>query len=121
MIPPAIQLLVYADPVTGVLDQPPQAEKLVAALRACRRNFVELDFSLVGGISPAFSDQFFRLAEGELAEIWLTPRNYDASCNRLVKRLLSRLERQREQAWINGCEAFAKGLDAQAKGAVGGG
>jgi len=121
VITPAIQLFAYADPATRVLDQLPQAEKLIAALRSCRRNFVELDFSGVGGVSPAFSDQFFRLAEDELAEIWLEPRNYEASCNRLVKRLLSRLERQREQAWINGCAAFATGWDAKAKGAVGGG
>jgi len=116
LLAPRIPLLAYANPATAVLDQTDQAENLVAALRACQRGFVELDFSGVEGVSIAFNEQFFRLAEDGLAEIWLTPRHYNASCNRLVKRLLSRLQQQREQAWRVACQRFCAGGNPPADG-----
>jgi hypothetical protein len=91
------------------LEDTTEAEELIAALRACQSNYVEMDFSGLQGVGTKFIDQFIRLAEVGLAETWLTPRNYGPSCNCLVNRLLTRLKRQREQAWINGCEAFAAG------------
>ena len=113
-IAPAIKLLAYANPATGSLEQTAHAEELVKAIHACQNNFIELDFSGVEGVSTEFRDQFLRLAGSELGETWLTPRNYGPSCNRLVKCLLSRLKRQREGAWINGCEAFTTGIRSQA-------
>jgi len=109
MVTPSIRLLAYASPATATLDQACQAERLVAALAAFQCDFVELNFAGVDGVSTEFSELFVLLAEEKLAETWLTPHNYEISCNRLVKRLLSRLRRQREQAWAEGCERFSTG------------
>lgn len=113
MIAPVIQLLAYADPVTGILEQAIQVRRLIAAIQDCQHNFIELDFLGVEEVSVEFTDEFFRLAESELAEIWITPRNYGSACNRIIKRLLCRLKQQREQAWLNGCERLIKGSGNQ--------
>ena len=104
MLIPSIRLLAYASPATAALDEARQADTLARALLACQRNFIELDFSGLDGASLEFTELFFRHAEAELADVWLAPRNYDFSCARLVRPLLSRLQQQREQAWAAGCE-----------------
>ena len=106
--PPSIQLLAYANQSCGELEQAPQAQILVAVLHGCQRNYIELDFSGVFSVSKAFCDEFFRLAKRELAETWLMPKNYHR--NPMVDWLLSRLKRQREEAWVKGCERFTTGI-----------
>jgi len=108
LITPTIHLINSADPGTGGLEEAAQAEQLIAAIRVCQRNFIDLDFSGVERVGPEFLDHFARLADARLTDVWLTPRHYEPACNRIVMYLLSRLKRQREQAWSEACETFAQ-------------
>lgn len=106
---PVVQVFAYANPATAILEQAAQAAELITALHTFQSNFIELDFSGVKGVSRQFSDRFAGLAGAELVGVWLTPRHYHASCERLVKPLLARLQRQRERAWAEGCDKFMAG------------
>jgi hypothetical protein len=109
MLAPSVLLLAYANP-EGVLERADQADSLAAALRDCRRNFIELDFSGVAGVSRAFGERFCRLADTGLADVWLVPRNYGESCGYLIRHLQGRLQAQREQAWADACELLCTGF-----------
>ena len=105
---PSLKLIAYADPLTGTLEQTNQAANVINTLNEISQVWIELNFSDVTGVSMAFSDEFFRLAEVELAETWLMPRNYQPSCIAFVNQLLGRIKQQREEAWIKGCEKYTR-------------
>ena len=109
MIPPLIQLASYAEHPSGALERVANAQRLVAELLGCQSNWIELDFTGVSGIGEAFCVEFFRLAASELADVWLLPCHYRLCCNHMVKRLQERVKRQREAAWMKGCERFTTG------------
>jgi hypothetical protein len=105
-----VPLVQFADPLTGALETACRAGAIVTVLCLTRRRWIELDFTGVTRVSTAFSDEFMELVERELPETWLEPRHYGPLCGYLVTRLLSRLKRLREEAWIMGCERFMIGI-----------
>jgi hypothetical protein len=76
-----------------------QAQSIIQAIIACAQCWVGLEFSGITELSWEFASEFMYLAEMELPEVWLVPRNYNHSADKLVGALLSRIKRLREQAW----------------------
>jgi hypothetical protein len=103
---PILFLRDYADFDGRILNTKKQAEHVKRAVSAYSRRWVKLDFSGITELSWEFASDFMRLAETELPEVWLVPRNYNRSAEKLVGSLLSRLKRLREQAWRDSYELF---------------
>jgi len=115
MIPPIIPLRDFADPASLSLETREQARCVIRAIECHSRRWVELDFSGITSVNWEFAMKFIRLAQLEMPETWLVPKHYERNCAKLIHPLVSRLERLREEAWINGCELFSTGIDPQRK------
>ncbi len=82
------------------LNTKAQAESVIQAIKASESRWVDLDFSGITELNWEFALEFSHLAETVLPEgIWLVPRNYNYSANKLIGSLISRLKILREQAW----------------------
>lgn len=103
---PILFLRDYADSDGRILNTKSQTVDVKGAVSAYSRRWVTLDFSDITELSWEFASEFMRLAETELPEVWLVPRNYDRSAEKLVGSLSSRLKRLREQAWRDSYELF---------------
>lgn len=103
---PILFLRDYADFDVRILNTKTQAVHVKRAVSDYSRRWVTLDFSGITELSLEFVSEFMHLAETELPEVWLVPRNYNRSAENLVGSLLSRLKRLREQAWKDSYELF---------------
>ncbi len=96
----------YADFDGRLLNTKTQAVHVKGAVSAFSKRWVTLDFSGITELSWEFASEFIHLAETELPEVWLVPRNYNRSAEKLVGSLLIRLKRFRERAWKDSNELF---------------
>jgi hypothetical protein len=91
----------YADPESLSLNTKQQAQSVIFAIKRQARNWIDLDFSGITGVSWEFALDFLRIAQIEFPEKWLVPRHCGQGSEKLIGDLVSRLKRQRERAWLN--------------------
>lgn len=106
MQPLTVLLRDFADPGLPTLETAEQAQRLIDALASHRCRWIELNCAGVLGASQTFRDEFARLAEARLSDVWLMPRHCGRALQPLAVSLAARLKRQREQAWRESCETY---------------
>ncbi len=97
-------ILLLRDIAGDNLKTKTQARTIIRAIIACAHCWVGLEFSGITELSWEFASEFMSLAEMELPEVFLVPRNYNHLADKLVGGLLNRLNRLREQAWRDSYE-----------------